>query len=738
MTTSTDNTRRRVGRRILNSMKPKPIWLPTLILVAYGGFQHAHSFHPGGSIVGPLPRCRSTTDCDVTRRRTVTLRVSQRPNGNDNDARGESGIMTPKTAPNRRPVRCHVPSKGDENGNDKNNDKDISANGRIPVRNATSRRDALRTAGAAVGIALLSSSSLPGVSSAFANGGNTSTKNLENLNLGVGRWTEQKDFKGQRQYKQDGMGQDLIIPPAFATYATRLLIRYDEGAASWWQGRLDAYSLLATDGANNKLRNDFGAMARSVQMALEDYVSLQQTDNADDINNNLTIQAKFADLANIFINSYATKNRQTAINDNILRQIGILFTTLPPEYQPLQVLNKLSSTAPPNTTEINIGGTGFVDQLTKLLPSEYKCAFDTASNSYAITPSVGLHEFGLDDDFGENVIATMFGPLSSTPLKRQRPNLSPSIYALFGVSGAAGCAITHSLVIPFDVVKTRLQTNPDRYSNVIDGAVTIAKNEGMGAFSLGGEATIAGYCWYGLTVYPSYAFFKWYLENYLLTSAYAAAHTNDIALIAGALAAVVASIGLTPMEACRIRTVAEPETYRDIGLVGTLGVISSENPVLGWKGLYAGFSSLLVRQVSFGSVKFLAFERACDAIYRSFPELHGVTYAALGVSLAGGAFSGALSSVVSQPADSVLTYVSKNSREGAGDMGIVESAQLMVRNEGAGSLFRGLGSRCLWASMIISGQFCLYDIFRNFFGINSEDLVQIFQVLINSQSLAIS
>lgn len=687
MTTRRDEKTHRRGPTIINVFtRLNPVWIITLILLA--DFHHADSFSPSRSVGTPFP-----FSTDIARRKMTQCFSYQEKNvGNEQIENERSDISN---------VRQQTLSSKDKIVRHKLN---------------INRRDALFAGAALVLLA-------PSESSAFIDpvDGNAKkpSRTLEDLNLGVGKWTEQKEFKG----KGESM-QRLTIPPAFATYATRLLIKYDEGASSWWNGKLDAYSLLPTDTIRYKLGDDFGTFARSVQMALEDYVGQTETDGMDTI-----IQDRFSELANIFINSYGT-------NDDILRQIGILFTMLPREYQPMKILKKLASMAP--TPDIYVGeqseSTYFADQLTKLLPSEYRCAFDTDTNSFNISPAI---DFGVPDEYGENAITTMFGPLSSSPLKRQRPNLSLAIYSLFGISGAAGCAITHTLVIPFDVVKTRLQTNPDQYSNIIDGAVTIAKTEGMRAFSLGGEATLAGYCWYGLTVYPSYAFFKWYLEHSLLTSAYAAAHVNDIALIAGALAAVIASIGLTPMEACRIRTVAEPETYRDIGLLGTMGVIANENPQLGWKGLYAGLPSLLARQVTFGSVKFLAFERACDAIYYSFPELRGATLTALGVSLAGGAFSGALSSVVSQPADSILTYVSKNSQE-LEEGGILESAQLMVKNEGAGSLFRGLGSRCLWASCIISGQFCLYDIFRSFFGINAEDLVQVFQVLINGQGMTIN
>jgi solute carrier family 25 phosphate transporter 3 len=141
-----------------------------------------------------------------------------------------------------------------------------------------------------------------------------------------------------------------------------------------------------------------------------------------------------------------------------------------------------------------------------------------------------------------------------------------------------------------------MQTNPGEYNGVFDGAATISKEEGLGALLLGTQATIVGYLWYGISVYPSYAFFKRFIASSLLSPAFAVAHSNDIALIAGALASVVASLGLTPVEACRIRAVAQPEIYRDVGLIGTSQIIASEDAQLGWKALYAGLPSLMTRQ----------------------------------------------------------------------------------------------------------------------------------------------
>lgn len=270
------------------------------------------------------------------------------------------------------------------------------------------------------------------------------------------------------------------------------------------------------------------------------------------------------------------------------------------------------------------------------------------------------------------------------------------------------------------------RSGPPAAKSMLNAGLKIVDTEGIGALFLGAQATIAGYFWYGLSVYPSYTFLKRYLVSHLDYSA-VMNHANEIALLAGALAAVVASLGLTPLEAARIRVVADPTVYKPLGLTGTIGVIANEDPVLGWTNLYAGLPSLLTRQVIFGSIKFLAFERACEFLFALWPSLRDATWTSLLVSLVAGGLSGVISSAVSQPADSVLTYVAKDSSSSRG-LGLLDGVRRMVEQEGPRSLFRGLGSRCVWAGSIIAGQFLLYDVFRTLFGVSSDDLSQMYEV----------
>jgi len=573
----------------------------------------------------------------------------------------------------------------------------------------------------AVSAALTTGLLLPSCGAAIAKG---SDDGLEDIFIGKGRWT----MSNHAKFNESNI-INSIVPATFAAYSTRFLVNYDEGAREWWQGLVKKFSLLSQEEISAELGRSFASLARSVQLALEVYLY-----------NSSGIKQGYTDLLQIYLDKYGTTVERK-------RQIGLLFAILPSSYQPTELMSSFltqetpgSSSSRKNKNEeiINVSlsakasaSSRMIDQnITSLLSEEFQCQYVSSSKYFVINPSITLYEIGIDEKFGQTATATFAGPIAALPLKREQPDFPLDVYALLGISGGAGCVLTHSLVIPLDVVKTRMQTDPEMASrSLLESASNIVKVEGPAGLVLGAQATIAGYLWYGLSVYPSYSFFKRWIAQSLLSPEVAILYMNNIVLFAGAIAAVIASLGLTPLEAARIRTVAEPNTYREKGLLGTLKAISIEDEEIGWKKLYAGFASLLTRQVIFGSIKFLAFEQACEVIYNFWPVLQDATWTSLLVSLVAGGFSGTLSSVVSQPADSVLTYVAQSSD--SGNLGVLEGSIMMVEREGFKSLYRGVWSRCLWAGSIIAGQFLLYDIFRTLLRVNKDDLSQVFEVVIS-------
>lgn len=583
---------------------------------------------------------------------------------------------------------------------------------------------------------------------------------LESVALGTVNWLPLRDLASSPADDAVPEAPRLsaaaaTITASFVTYLTHVMIVYDPSVNSWWCEEVQRVSLMERPEREDALTRKFGQLARSVGDGVVDFLDAERRELG--LPGSAESRDPLEKLAGVLIQKYCDEiNAVDGLipQEERLRQMGMTLSLLSKDFQPtvsLTVLFQRLKEIRNARKEGKEKGRKYerFSNFEGLLSSNFDfIPIKIADNqnargrtSFAIRPTPLPTSYNYEEAYKFSSISTPFGPLASEPLRRNLPRYGLSTYARLAAGGAAGCAITHSLVIPLDVVKTRIQTEPDRYdgSSLIGAAVSMVQTEGPNALLLGAQATVAGYFWYGVSVYPSYEFFKRFLSNVTLRPDVAAVHGTEVGLVAGALAAVVASIGLTPLEACRIRTVAEPETYRSLGLAGTAAAIAAEGGGGGGgaAALYAGFTPLLLRQVIFGTIKFVAFERACEAIFGVMPTLRDSVPTSLAVTVVGGVFAGVLSSTVSQPADSVLTYIARQSEGAAGtegSMDLIGGSRKMVAEGGFGSLFRGLGSRCVWAGGIIAGQFLLYDIFRSLMGVSRDDLTQIFQVVVENQT----
>ena len=67
-------------------------------------------------------------------------------------------------------------------------------------------------------------------------------------------------------------------------------------------------------------------------------------------------------------------------------------------------------------------------------------------------------------------------------------------YTKAALAGGICCSITHASLCPVDVVKTRIQLDPVKYSGGMLGTFKkVVAEEGMGALTTGLGATAAGY-----------------------------------------------------------------------------------------------------------------------------------------------------------------------------------------------------------------------------------------------------
>lgn len=475
----------------------------------------------------------------------------------------------------------------------------------------------------------------------------------------------------------------------FIAYLTRFLLNFDDGAATWWSKEVmptvprDA---SVTDRAA-LFRKRFAEFAASVEFGLRRYIG--------------TESRRRQELLEKLAQKYGTDSEAR-------RHLALAFTLL--DEQPTRLIAELLAKNDPTQRFFAVFSPALTDYLAmdprRLLPDTQFPLWDGGQKRWVVKGLDKVQRFLPVEDQEVNSI---FGPRSNSLLSQERP-LRPIDFILFALSGAAGCAFTHSLVIPLDVVKTRMQTQPDGFAGagLLDGAKQIGQTEGWPALLRGWEPTVLGYLFYGITVYPGYEFFK---RLYLAIAGpvVVSSFRVPLVLLAGASATVIACIGVCPAEAVRIRMVSD-DSLRGDGFAGIVRTIANQD---GLSTLYDGFTTILVRQVLFGMMKFLVFDYFADFIFDIFPELTQQMETQLAVSLLSGAVAGVVSSVVSQPADTVLSKMNQE----AGRRNFLDVAGDIFKELGAGGFFLGLGSRCVWAGCIISGQFFLYDVCKSFFGI---------------------
>ncbi|KAL8527874.1 hypothetical protein ACS0TY_005624 [Phlomoides rotata] len=110
----------------------------------------------------------------------------------------------------------------------------------------------------------------------------------------------------------------------------------------------------------------------------------------------------------------------------------------------------------------------------------------------------------------------------------------------------------------------------------------------------------------------------------------------------------------------------------------------------GFKGLYAGYGSFLLRDLPFDAIQFCLYEQLRIGYKLAAKrELKDPENAMIG------AFAGALTGAITTPLDVIKTRLMV---QGSANQykGIVNCVQTIVRDEGASALLKGIGPRVLW------------------------------------------
>jgi hypothetical protein len=168
------------------------------------------------------------------------------------------------------------------------------------------------------------------------------------------------------------------------------------------------------------------------------------------------------------------------------------------------------------------------------------------------------------------------------------------------LAGGVCASVSHGWAVPLDVVKTRMQTDPCKYSGGVAAAFrTIMAEEGPNMLLKGLGATLMGYGVQGSLKYGLYALFKNVIAGAL---PHASIFVNWVLASIGA--DVLASTALCPMEATRIRLVADPSFAKGT-MDGLQRLLATEGP----GGIFRGMPAILAKQLPYTIVQVRADKR---------------------------------------------------------------------------------------------------------------------------------
>jgi solute carrier family 25 phosphate transporter 3 len=277
------------------------------------------------------------------------------------------------------------------------------------------------------------------------------------------------------------------------------------------------------------------------------------------------------------------------------------------------------------------------------------------------------------------------------------------------VAGGVCAATSHGITTPVDVVKTKMQADPQKYNKgVVKSALQILSEDGSQVLLGGLGPTVVGYGIEGAMKFGVYEVMK---PIMLEMMGGGDANMGLAYILASVVAGAVASIILCPMESTRIRIVTDP-AYADKGLITGLSKLMQEEGLL---STFGGVYAMLAKQVPYTMAKQVSFDVIAKALYR-LVERMGKTATEMKwvVSIEAAFMASILACIFSQPGDMVLTETYK-SKTNKGVWGICKD----IYNDKGGvpGFFTGTGARIIHVGLIITTQLVIYDIVKQSLGL---------------------
>lgn len=281
---------------------------------------------------------------------------------------------------------------------------------------------------------------------------------------------------------------------------------------------------------------------------------------------------------------------------------------------------------------------------------------------------------------------------------------SNKYYAACAFSGMVSTGSVHLLVTPFDMMKVNMQANPSKYTSVLSSAGIIYSEQGLRGVWKGWGSKLLGYSAQGACKFGLYEYFKKFYSD-VAGPDFTRANKTSIYVASSLSAQIIADAALCPFESIKVRVQRGyarglmdgfPRLYRAEGITG----------------LYKGLLPLWGRNLPFAMLMFSTFEHSVDFLYGNVirrPKNECSKGTQLGVTCVAGYMSGVTGTIISNPADNMITAI--NNRKGVSYVQAAKSIGVV------GLFTRSLPLRVMLVGPLVTAQWFCYDTIKVLVGL---------------------
>jgi len=303
----------------------------------------------------------------------------------------------------------------------------------------------------------------------------------------------------------------------------------------------------------------------------------------------------------------------------------------------------------------------------------------------------------------------------SYPITREvHPHVHNNLYyAKCMVGGILSCGLTHTAVVPLDIVKCKMQVFPEKYKGLMHGFKTVMAEEGVSGLRIGWLPTLIGYSAQGLFKLGLYEYFKDLYAN-MAGEENAYAYKKWLWLAGSASAEFFADIALCPMEMVKVRIqISKPGTF-PTAFLPALNYMRANSADTRFP--FGSVKPLWGRQIPYTMAKFFFFEYIVTLFYTHVFTQPKSTYSKstqLSITFASGYIAGVVCAIVSQAPDNLVSQMGKPENKG-------KSFGQIASEQGLKKLFtKGLGTRIIMIGTLTGLQWWIYDTFKTAMGMGT-------------------